>query len=518
MARYLALDWDHNQLHVVEANVGGGGAQFRRAAVWHVELNPGTADAEALGKSLRERLKAAGIAAAPLLVVVGRDRVIVKEVRYPAVSATEEPALVRFQAVKELTHAPDDVVLDYTAEDTPNGERLAHAVIVRKELLAAYQTICKAAGLKLAGILPRPFGSMAALRKVAGATVLTPAPEPESAVAILTVADKWAELCVARGDVLVLTRSLGTGPGLTGEVRRGLALYNSQTAEPVKTVYVAGGGEHATLRDRLQDLLGVPVHPLDPFGGAEQPDLPANNRGTFLGAAGLLYARADKRPLPVNFAAPKQPKPPADPNQRKLLLGMGLAVAVVLAVVLICWDRLARAGRELDDLYLKKMEIDKQLLIVEDDAKRIKALEEWRAGDINWLDELYDLTDRFPDPTVIRLTRLSGEPLPRNARSSRFAAKLNVAGIVTDDTRYVNDFSNGFVTDGHYNTGAKVVSRNTGPDRLLRFTQQFTLPVEVEKRAPDKYTRYLDVDPPPREQRRPPGGFEMNLGGFGGQP
>ena len=46
------------------------------------------AEAAAVGARLKERLREAKIPIAPVLASLGRDRVIVKDIRYPAVPAT----------------------------------------------------------------------------------------------------------------------------------------------------------------------------------------------------------------------------------------------------------------------------------------------------------------------------------------------------------------------------------------------------------------------------------------------
>ena len=110
MARHLAIDWDYQQLRVVAATVRGSELRLEQAAVWEEEQSPNIAEAAALGQRLRERLKSAGLAPAPVLVCVGRDRVILREVRYPSVAAAEEPAVIRFQVLKELTDSAADVI------------------------------------------------------------------------------------------------------------------------------------------------------------------------------------------------------------------------------------------------------------------------------------------------------------------------------------------------------------------------------------------------------------------------
>jgi Tfp pilus assembly PilM family ATPase len=505
LARFLALDWDHQQLHVVAASVGGGGVRIQRAVVWQEQQSPNPAEAEALGKLLRERLKTAGIALAPVLVCLGRDRVILKEVRYPDVPAAEEPAIVRFQAVKELTDPAEEVIIDYApaGEPGPNGEKRAWALIVRRELLQTYQTLCKAAGLKLVGLAPRPFGTMSGLKRLVGTTVLTPAPEPpDAAMAVLTVTERWAEFCVLRGETLLFARSLAPGTTLAGEVRRNLAVYLGQAPQnPVRALYVAGGTEQAALRQRLQDMLAIPIHPFDPFGGVEKPELPAAHRGAFAGTVGLLYAQADKRGLPINFVRPKEPKPPRDPNQKRVLLGAGVAAALLVAAVAYCVSQVAAKDQDLNARAREKADLDRQLTQLDDDSKRIKALDDWSQTEIVWLDELYDLTARFPDPNKLFLMQMTGNPVSATTKSrDKYVGRMTLKGGMTLDPEPVDDLVADLARDGHYNVPAKQDARNTAVD-TRRFPRQFTLTVGVEKLPPARFVRQLEVQP--GEQRQP---------------
>src|SRR5262249_4554619 len=179
------------------------------------------------------------------LLRLARDRLILKDVRYPQATPAEEPNLVRFQASKELTDAAEEVVIDYfpVAGASGNGERRALAFVARRRLLRTYQDLCRAAGLKLAGVTPRPFGIAASVPRVSPGLALGWAPpggagatgvsadlpqvkragaEGGTAVAVLTVTTAWAEFCVVRDGTLLFTRALTPGDGLIGEIRRNL--------------------------------------------------------------------------------------------------------------------------------------------------------------------------------------------------------------------------------------------------------------------------------------------------------
>jgi Tfp pilus assembly PilM family ATPase len=514
----LALDWDNHQLHVVCATLRGSRIHIERAAAWKEEQSPNPAEAEALGRLLRERLKDAGIAPAPVLACIGRDRVILKEVHYPPVPPHEEPAVVQFQVSKELTDAADEVVMDYTPlpESGRNGEQQALAFVVRRELLATYETLSRAAGLKLLALTPRPIGMLACWRHVIGqAAPSASGAAPDAAVALLTVEEYGAEFCIVHGDRLLLTRSLAAGTTLAGEVRRSLAVYAAQSPQlPVRVVCVAGGEEHAPFRARLQDLLGIPVQPMDPFGGVNRTGIPPSDRGGFVSAAGLLFARAERAELPINFAQPKKPKPPSDANRRRLI-AVGAAAAVLLVGTMIySYGQLADKQQQRDGLYLRKVDLEKKLAALEEDDKRIALLDDWHQSGIVWLDELYDLTARFPDTETVRLTSLRGDPITHTTPKSitqasdalahnptnRQVAKLTLNGITTE-AQAVKTLNDRFVGDGHYHVDPKQTSRNTGPERG-RFQEQFTAHIDIEKPTPDKYVRRLPEDSGAGEERR----------------
>jgi Tfp pilus assembly PilM family ATPase len=499
LPRYLSLDWDHNQLHIVAATVSGNTVRVQRAAVWQETQSPNVAEAEALGKLLRQRLKDAGIAAAPVLACVGRERVILKEVRYPAVAPAEEPAVVRFQAVKELTDPADEVVIDYTPLGTaPTGERRALVLIVRRELLQAYQVLCQAAGLKLAALTPRPFGTAACLERAtepsaafAAAPLATGA--APATVAVLTVAERWAEFCILRGDTLVFARAVAVGPTLAGEVRRSLIVHAGQSPQvPVQAVYLAGGGDDAALRERLQDLLGLPVRLLDPFAGAARQELPATGRGAFSGAVGLLHAQASKTGLPINFAHIKQAQSERDPNRRRYILAAACAAVLLLAGAAWCYGQLADADKQIAELTAVNTQLDTQLVPVEEDAKYLKGLSDWNDTGVVLLDELYDLTERFPRDPNVRLMELQYVSLPTTGKDKHIGA-ITISGIASED-QYAQTFVARLEEEHRFYriSVPDMTVNNTGVDR--QFRRKFTTRVDLVKRPPSEYRVSLDTD------------------------
>ena len=516
MSRYLAIDIDAQGLFVVAGSARGGSARVEHALSWADDTFPGlTPDtAKAVGEQLRDRLKEAGIAAAPVLAAVGRDKVILKEVRYPAVAPSEEPALVRFQAMKEMSENADDVVLDYApildAAGEVNAERRAMAVVVRKDVFAAVQAMCAFAGLKLAGVTPRPYALAAGLARGFAGRAVSPPDNPADPVALFTTGPQGGEFTVVRGTQVSFTRTvpapvLANEQTLVNELRRNLTVYGGQNpTQPVRAVYVAEG-ENALggWSGRLRTGLPVPVHAFDPLAGAVEA-VPAQHRGRFAGAAGLLAGRAANA-LPINFASPRQPRAAADPKRKQLLLvaaAVGLLVLLGGGYGLLALDR---ADTELDRLQEKKAGLEKSLAGVDPDLERLKAVDAWGKREVVWLDELYDLADRMPPGDAIRLTGITTTPRPVDKTGKQDAQGLAELKLAAKNPDAATSLTSAFEADNrgkakfYLNTEKKIgpVAANTA------YNQTFTITTKVNHRQPEQYTRFPQFAVPYRKGSGP---------------
>jgi hypothetical protein len=341
-------------------------------------------------------------------------------------------------------------------------------------------------------------------------------------LAVLTLTENWSELCVMHGDAVLFARSLAAGGALPGEVRRNLAVYGGQWPQhPLRALYIADGGEHAELIQRLQQLLTVPIVSFDPLASMNGHELPPAPRGAFAAPVGLLRAKAQRKPLAINFVAPREPRPQTDPNKRRLVLAGSLAAAVLIAVIGYCFVQINRKDRELAAKTAEKLTLDGELTLVDDDAKRIKALDEWAGTEVVWLDVLYDLTDIVPDPEQLRLVQLVGNPLAQAGKGKnvpKHVARLAIKGITGDDYQGVESFMGELVQDRHYRVDPKELKRNTGAERL-RFRQEFSTKVDIEPRPPNEYVRRLPpVSAEKKRRQDSAGGMDFGFGGFGGQP
>jgi Tfp pilus assembly PilM family ATPase len=544
VSRFLAIDFDAGGLLVASGHTRGDAARLENAAASFDDPRPlSAAHAEEAGDRLKALLAQAGIAPAPALVALGRDRVIFKEVKHPKTAPADEPAIVRFQAQRDLTESPDDVHMDYVPVPTGEGEEnRATVVFVRKDLYEAAKTACERAGLKLAGVTPRPFAAVAAARAAAATNAVPPPDDPNGAVAVLSLWEGGGEFVVADHQRLAYSRSvsaaaLGSEAALVGEVKRSLAAYTAaHPKHPLQAIYLAeghaGGGSWAA---RLDATLPVSVYPFDPLGGLAADGVPAALRGRFVGPVGLLAARGHA--LPINFVTPRQPR--AEPNKVRSRGLLGLVALLVLGGGAFAGSKVMH--NSLDDkikgLNARKAAVQADLKAQQADTARIAAADEYRERSVVWLDELYNVAVMNPDPDKMRLKEFEAkipEPKVEQRKPGQAAppagspvaaaglpgAKPPAAGVKPAVAAKPAEKKPAGTLKLVY-----VSPNSTLPDKLkelfiqdekgyqkpvLQFgatsggNQEFTITAEVMKKPPTEYTRRLTAKFPEAPKLPPP--------------
>lgn len=430
MSRFLLLNCERTSCHVVAADASRQGVEVAGSAVFNLDEQLTPANAEAQGKKLRDFLKANGLPAAPVLACIGRDRVVLKEINHPTVPPQEEPALIRFQATKDLADPTEQVVVDYLplSDADATGERRALAVILRRDVLVSMQQLCRAAGLKLLALVPRPF-AMAGCLQLARQRQPSLAASFADNAAVVLLNCRWAELNVLQASKLIFSRSLGAGPTLAAEVRRNLTVLANQTRGGLarsgpRVLYLVG----ATPEQPFQGL-DLPVLALDLFTESELAKIALDNRSGLAACLGLAHAWARKE-VAINLVNPREPAPVTDTGRRNRLLRWAGAAVLLLVAWMGGQMLLAREREKIQELTEAKAQTEANFKRLEQDRVDLEALKEWDQGAIPWIDELYDIAARFPRVTGLRLTKIQIEPIARRTAKDKFAARMVLNGVV----------------------------------------------------------------------------------------
>jgi hypothetical protein len=511
VASWLVLDWDHDQFHLLTAQSARRGVQVSKAATWaHPEpFTPSTA--ERVGKALRDFLKASGIVPAPVIVGIGRDRVFLKELRFPPIAAHEEAALVRFQTAKELAEPADNYAVDYVQLGTVGADREIMTVATRREVLTSIQTLCLAAGLKLHAVTPRLFGVAHAL-----ARAVHPQPNPlgpNKLNVVLSVGQRWAELCFFKGDRLVQAQALANGSLLVSEVKRNLAVFQAQHAVNIDwtgpdALYVFSGDAHVL--QALEAGQQLPVQPLNPLYEELEVAAKVKSPAAFAGAVGLAALWSQSGARPVNLAAPKKALPPVSISRQRGMMYGSIAAAVLLVIVGAMYWKLSSKQAEIKELVLAKTEFLKKK---QDNAQlraEVDAYKEWEQTTVPWLDELYDLSARFPFEPDFRINRLQASLGGGAAAAGKAKGKdggvigsmnLTLVRPANPKADYVTQLLNSMVgtKDPHITARRKGGQGTPNPN----LPQLIDLVADIKYQPRQDYTTHLVV-PPQRIMQAPP--------------
>ncbi len=432
---HVALNWDAHRIRLVIAAGGKaaiGKVRFDRAET--IVLNGSDGDESIhdlspiqLADKLRAVLSRFGVTRGDATVVLSRSDVEIRELDLPPVPPEELPDVVRFQARNVFTSFTEDWLLDFV----PISGTSVLAVAISGDRAKSIRETVEHAGLKLRHIVLRPFAAAELMRGEGTGNRCRVIVEP-----------LWrqADISVVRNDFVVLTRTVRVpetysdeqfDAWLPDEIKRTIAAASNQIdSRPVEEIVVCGGESmHQKLSKELSVSFDIPASFLDPFSAVatgssfERPE----QVDGYTSLLGSIIQTSGGGNYAVDFLAPRRPPQPQI-NKRKLAVIGGIAATLLLSGIIWLWWTMSSRSTEIARLQKENSETRAKVEELETLAKRIAKIDTWQSFNIDWLEELYQLSTMFPDPEDVRLSSISLDRQPNTAN-------LSSKGLIRDQNQ-----------------------------------------------------------------------------------
>ena len=520
MARILALDWDHREARFVLAIAGRGSLRIQAAEVVcfddisdnasndeasngngvgengkNIASNPEQTKlhAEQVGRALRAALKNYKIARPTVLVGVNRQSVEILHLSLPPATDTELPHLVANQVQQDSHLNDEEAILDFQpVGDDPSEPRRVTAAVLLNEQFDRLQTTCSAAGIKPRHMLLRSYASASLFSRTT-----TP---PEDVCLLVNLVGDEADLTVTVRGQAVFARTVRlsgeaddvkTTHRLVSEIRRTMAvsMQNRLDEESIEGIYIFGGSDdHADLVDHIKAELSLRAMVIDPFIGIDLPkSLVPDNSGAFAPLLGMLFDETQDGKHAIDFLHPR--RRPAPRRRRPLAIAASLMATLALVAGYHVLGQLSTADDKNHALQKELSELKQLVKKAEKKETVVRAVRDWQSDDVNWLDELRDMSIRFPssrDTVVLRMTL---------SRARGGGGAVNFSGLVRDPLIVVRMESN--VRDKYHEIRSKRVQEQ---QQDKDYTWRFETLMTVGKRAKDEYDSHLPKPQPVETQ------------------
>jgi Tfp pilus assembly PilM family ATPase len=481
------LDVDGQVLRIAQAESRGSHSVVTQIAA--VPLDSSTdatrSDPVALGQAIKTALDRAKIKPTAIAMGVPRAQVILRTLSLPVTDDLRELAsMVHFQVGKDLPIRPEEAVIDFkirrqtttqlpsetstktgsesneTSEPAPKLEVLV--ATVRRDVVASFQQIAAAAGLKLAAL---GWLSDANARCIEACRIA----KGNEGIALVSLRLDEVSIDIIAQDSLIFSRGiaiklappqaassqqpatperLGEMPSSTEasgsdepgsfvetviiEVVRSVHSYGGMEPHlPVAKLVVAGStGHEPAVIEALQKRLNSPCQLLAPASALGLSEVASKEASGSVSALGLALGANDPQGLHIDFLNPK--KPAVQRHTGRIRVMAAAAVAALLLFVLLG----VRAH-----LVNKRLQVNRQILaeLTEAEKKRpiyrqmrqqATTIQDWVKQGRDCLEHYTYLTAILPGSEEIYLSSLSisGQGSIRfavQARSGEVLAKLD---------------------------------------------------------------------------------------------
>jgi Tfp pilus assembly PilM family ATPase len=414
MPQLLALEWNGTEARLAVASMRGDQVLIEQA--FAVELRPrepgGDKSEVDIGARLAAALGARGLGRLDTLVAIGRTNIELRQLLLPPAPDDELPDMVRFQAMREFNEFDEKWLLDFVPlGDIPDEPRTVLAAAIGPELVEQIQQTCQSAGLKPRRLVLRACAAASLLARAESAR------QGELRLLIDLLSDEADLTVMSDGRVVFLrTTRLGGDPPqpqvLIGEIRRTMAAVQNQLGgRKVDSIVLCGhGAQQAEMAQRIEKDLAVPTELFDPFQGLKLGDelrsAPPEHPGRFAPLIGLLLAELEHTPHAVDFLHPRRRQEQPKKWKRYTIPAVALALLAGIYLGYLHFERSSLVQAR-QDLIAKKKQLEISQKEAEVVQNIVKEIDKWTATDICWLDEIKELSRKFPpanDAMLVKLT------------------------------------------------------------------------------------------------------------------
>ncbi len=418
-SRVAVVHWDRENLHFMV--VTPKSRKLSPADIGSVQHADVANPFLALAQYFREHT----IQVQRLVILLSRPELDLLTLTLPPAEAAEIPALVASEVEQQLGEAEEPPAVDFyllpnsqtKAAEEVEGEAQAAttnsiqvlAFALPANVLRTLQAQITEAGFRTAAICSRQLSPLAILRQrhVSDSTL---------AVSVHLYASE-AELAICRGAEPILLRSIRINPEDPARVaeqiwlesQRCLALLPTEVADLPFSWFVYTTCEASfQVAQALEEHEQITIQPVDPLIGWEVDLLEqADNSVKFASAAnaGAAWEFLNDQ-MPVDLLSPKKPPKAANPMLRWAAIGASAAMALAIGVYFLLSD-IQSLNDEVQSLENELVQAKKVTAKFQEKADQVIAVENWMSDEVDWVQELNELSKRLPDgqnATVRRLT------------------------------------------------------------------------------------------------------------------
>lgn len=436
MAEYLAIDLEPHRICGVLADISGGHVRVSKTFAAKVPDGVLTSPPET-GAWLRQVLAQSGVSANKVMVLLPREDVVVRHLELPPSTDDELPTIVRFQAATKSTVPLDQVALDFLPlPQRPDvAGRDVLLVTVPQERIAKLYGAAVIAGLEVVSV---GVSSIATSELVLAAESASTKAPGELALIVARHGDRVEMSVVGNGHLYfshstqtVPDRAEQACPAILAEISRSL-VANSKRLPPgnfARIWLIGGAKEDVELGKALKDRFNCDVARLDPFtaNGVEVKGSVSNaEHSAFAGPIGQLAGFGRETLRAVDFLNPRRPVVKKDYSAYKKI--GALAASVLLIVGLFGFrsmkvKEIQQKVSETNQAIKEKQELNKSM---EPKVAIVGKIDDWVAGNINWLEETQDLAVTMNGTERKYLTKVSGSVGSTKLVKSTLTANVRV--------------------------------------------------------------------------------------------